>query len=924
LGSDTHTAELPTLLRTKLHRPPITADLVPRPRLLERLEGHRERLLTLVSAPAGYGKTTLVSSWLEACDCPSAWVSLDEDDNDLFLFLTYFLAAIQSMFPEACRETVAMLKAPTLPPTPVLARGLVSELDEIESPFILALDDYHLIRETAVHDLLGELLRHPPQSLHPVLTSRTDPPLNLTRLRARNQVTEIRTPELRFSQAETAAFLEEGLGAPVDTVALKALTKQVEGWAAGLRLISLSLRHRGSLDLSPARLGGDVAYVTDYLMAEVLDSQPPAIQDFLLKTSVLDRLNGPLCDAVCSGETKAPSSSSGSAGAGLDEPECNGQTYLEWLHQTGLFTIPLDDQREWYRYHHLFRQLLRGQSERKLGADGIAALHSRASAWFAQHGLIDEALHHALAAGDTDTATGLVARHRHQAMNQEQWHRLRRWLRLLPREVVENDPQLLIIEAWLLIGWTEMAHVAERVGALLKNLPPESTDTSNLQAEFDTLQSLISYHITDGQQSLALAQRALENLPREFASERGLAVMLESLAYQMLGDLESARSVVWQALTRRAAHHPTYHARVLMTLCFLDSIAADLYGAMQSAEQVLKLGQELNLAESIAHGYYFLGHCHYERNELATAEKCLLPVVKGAYIANLHNFTFSSFALALTYQAQGQPAEAREVVETVVGRAIEMGDVSLLQTAQAFQAELAIRQGNVAAAHLWAKTFSPEPFYVAYRFYVPQTTLPKVLLALDTPDSRGQASDFLSRLRDFFTSIHNYRLLIEVLALQALLHDAQNNEPAVLSTLERAIALAEPGRFIRLFVDLGPKMARLLDRLRRQGVATEYIAQILAAFRGETKDEGRTTNAPALNSSFVAGPSSLVEPLTDRELDVLALLAQRLSNKEIAAQLVISPLTVKKHTVSIYGKLGVKNRRQAVSRSAELGILPER
>ena len=357
-----------------------------------------------------------------------------------------------------------------------------------------------------------------------------------------------------------------------------------------------------------------------------------------------------------------------------------------------------------------------------------------------------------------------------------------------------------------------------------------------------------------------------------------------------------------------------------MTFCFLDSIAADLYGAMQSAEQVLKLGQELNLAESIAHGYYFLGHCHYERNELATAEKCLLPVVKGAYIANLHNFTFSSFALALTYQAQGQPAEAREVVETVVGRAIEMGDVSLLQTAQAFQAELAIRQGNVAAAHLWAKTFSPEPFYVAYRFYVPQITLPKVLLALDTPDSRGQASDFLSRLHDFFASIHNNRLLIEVLALQALLHDAQNNEPAALSTLERAITLAEPGGFNRLFVDLGPKMARLLDRLRRQGVAPNYVTQILAAF--ETEDQRRRTEIPD-SSTLHRPPSPLVEPLTDRELDVLALLAQRLSNKEIAAQLVISPLTVKKHTVSIYGKLGVKNRRQAVSRATELGILPE-
>jgi LuxR family maltose regulon positive regulatory protein len=311
------------------------------------------------------------------------------------------------------------------------------------------------------------------------------------------------------------------------------------------------------------------------------------------------------------------------------------------------------------------------------------------------------------------------------------------------------------------------------------------------------------------------------------------------------------------------------------------------------------------------------------------SEECLLPVVKGAYIANLHNFAFSSFALALTYQAQGRTAEAREVIETVVDRAIEMGDVSLLQTAEAFQAELAIRQGNVAAARLWAKTFSPEPFHVAYRFYVPQITLPRVLLALDTPDSRRQATDFLSRLHDFFTSIHNDRLLIEVLALQALLHDAQNNEAAARSALGRAITLAEPGGFIRLFVDLGPRIAELLDRLRRQGVAPAYVTYILAAFHNETKDQGPMTKGSGSSTEGVIDPSSpvlrpsspLVEPLTDRELDVLALLAQRLSNKEIAAQLVISPLTVKKHTVSIYGKLGVNNRRQAVSRATDLGIL---
>jgi LuxR family maltose regulon positive regulatory protein len=683
------------------------------------------------------------------------------------------------------------------------------------------------------------------------------------------------------------------------------------------------LRQRDSIDLFPARLGGGVPYVTEYLATEILKEQPPAVQAYLLRTSLLDRFCAPLCQAVCLG---CADLSTPEGGAALD-----GQAFLELLARRNLFVIPLDDERTWYRYHHMLRELLQDELRRRLSAGEIAALHCRASAWLAEHGLVEEALHHALAAGDTGIAARLVAEHRHRAMNQEQWHRLRRWLGLLPREVVEGDPQLLIVEAWLLIGWAEMAPVAERVGALLANLDPKSPDTINLQAEFDTLHSLIAYHVTDGPQCLALARRALERLPREYASERGLAVMLKSMAYQMIGDLASARAVVWEALAEKAAHHPTYQARVRMTSCFVDAIAAELDGVLGSAGQVLKLGQELNLAESIAHGYYFTGLCHYERNELDRAERSLLPVVRGAYIANLHNFTFSSFLLALCYQAQDRPAEAREAVETVVERAVDMGDVSLLQTARAFQSELALRQGNVASAHLWARTYSPEPLHVAYRFYVPQITLPRVLLALGTPDSRRQAADVLVRLHDFFASTHNVRLLIEVLALQALRHDACGDEPAALAALERALALSEPGDFIRLYVDLGPRMAGLLEQLRGQGVAPGYIARILVAFGttagGHPVRGQQTTTGPlvldARSSSVVRRPSSPpVEPLTRRESEVLALLAQGLSNKEIAEQLVLATGSVKQYTHRIYQKLGVKNRRQAVRTARDLEILP--
>ena len=377
------------LIYTKLQRPQIPANLVVRPWLLEWPD-QRHRPLTLVSASAGYGKTTLISSWLEAVDSPSAWVSLDEYDDDLIVFLTYFIAAVQTIFPEVGRETLALLGAARLPPLPVLARSLIAELEQLTSPFILVLDDFHVIHDSSIHDLLNELLRHPFQAMHLVIITQRDPPLPITKLRARAQLTEVRTQELRFSATETAAFLQQ-MGIQIDEAAVAALTRKTEGWVTGLRLSALSLRHRGA-ELSLTSLPENTQYVTDYLAAETLSQLEPAIRDFLLKTSILDRLCGPLCDTV----------------VGLDEPERNGQAYLEWLYQQNLFLIPLDDQRKWYRYHHLFQDLLRDQLEQRLNADDIGGLHRRASGWFVQANLIDEALRHNLAAGDDIGAAQLV------------------------------------------------------------------------------------------------------------------------------------------------------------------------------------------------------------------------------------------------------------------------------------------------------------------------------------------------------------------------------------------------------------------------------------------------------------------------------------------------------------------------------------
>ncbi len=456
------------LLRTKLKRPPIVGDHVHRSLLLERLDQRRQRPLTLVTAPAGYGKSTLVSSWLETCDLPAAWLSLDETDNDFHLFLSYLLAAVQTVSPTAGKEIQTILNAPQLPPLSILAGILINELDQIKQAFILTLDDYHVIKNKDIHDLLIEILKHPPHAMHLMLMGRIDPPLPLASLRARGEMTEIRLQDLRFTLEETAEYLQKMLGETIEDSIVELLGKKTEGWVTGLRLAVLSLRHREDLDRILADLPNDNQYVMDYMVAEVLSQQPPTMQAYLLNTSILNRFCAPLCDAICVPAT-------------LPEAcEIHGEEFIEWIVKGNLFVIPLDNERRWFRFHHLFQNLLQRLFTKKISRDDSDALHKQASRWFSENGLVDEALYHSLAAGDIPAAEHLLAQHRHDLMNREQWHQLERWLRLFPAERVEKQAELLLSRAWLdYFYWYSLealAHDLDLAEALASRMPVEEPE----------------------------------------------------------------------------------------------------------------------------------------------------------------------------------------------------------------------------------------------------------------------------------------------------------------------------------------------------------------------------------------------------------------------------------------------------------------
>ena len=894
------------ILATKLHRPEVDENHIHRQSLLERLDQRRSRPLTLVSAPAGYGKSVLASCWLEHCSISSSWLSLDENDNDLHVFAAYFVAAVEKLFHEACRNTRALLNAPNLPSVSALANSLLNELDRIEQPFIIALDDYHRIKETAVHNLLSAMLEHPLLSMHLVIIGRVDPPIPISRLRARSQVTELRTQDLRFTIAETKNFLEQLLEIQIDQATAAAVEEKTEGWVTGLRLAVISMRHRGTLDTALLEPQVDAQYVMEYLFTEVFSHQPSEINQYLMASAILDRFCGPLCKAICMPGVESLSGQN------------SGWEFITWLRQENMFLIPLDADHRWFRFHHLFRKLLFNQLRRHFSSEAINALHAKASAWFAENGLFEEALQHAQAAGDTESASSLVAEFSHQLMNKEQWTRLERSLFQLPRELIDRDPGLLVLEAWLhhiRFNISGVATCVEKIETLIATSPPNThVNIKHVQGHFEVLKGILHYMAADGESTLASSRRALEEIPSHHKRARLFADIFQLGGYHMIGNFKGGLTVYQKAMERHINRDKNYHAMYLANLSLGYWMEADLPALQQTADSLLDVVKEHPLPAAVAWGFYLLGIVHFHRNELQDAEEKLSQVVTAFNAVSPMNFAHSAFALALTYQAQGKPDQAKEVSNSVVHDSIETNNADMLQIAKAFEAELALRQGRLTSASRWLEKYHAKPFFPVFRFYMPQLTAVKILLTQNTTDSRSQAAELLDQLHNFLESIHNNRFRIDVLALQALLHDTRGEDSVAVEKLSLALDLAEPGCFIRLFVDLGPQMADLLKRMIQNNVGVDYAGQILSAFR----EDGHHSISPAPSYPL---SQPLVEPLSARELEIVSLLAQRLPNKEIASKLFIALNTVKKHLGNIYSKLNVSSRREAVEKARKIRII---
>ncbi|MFN2199533.1 MAG: LuxR C-terminal-related transcriptional regulator [Anaerolineales bacterium] len=912
------------ILTTKLTIPPPRPKIVARTRLLGRLlEGFNQtpgfaRKLTLISAPAGFGKTTLLVNWIQELQKASppiaiAWLSLDEGDNDPIRFLMYVTAALQSLLtdrPDATAPPVgtgmmAALQSPQPPPIENLLTTLLNEITALPGKLMLVLDDYHALEAQAIDRALAFLLEHQPPHMHLVIASREDPDLPLARLRVRGQLSELRVADLRFTPEEAAAFLNQLMGLNLSAEAIAALENRTEGWIAGLQLAALSLQGHADPDSFIQSFTGSHHFVVDYLLEEVLHQQPEPIQAFLLHTSILDRLCGPLCDAV------------------LGDPLVPGQATLENLEHANLFILPLDNERRWYRYHRLFADLLRQRLQQKIAAAPYgeepdeSVYHTRASQWYEEQNLAFEAFQHAAAANDIERAARLIDGDGIPLHFRGAVATILDWLNSLPASILDEQPwlrwryaSLLLVngqttgvEAQLNAAETALLGTAELQNPeqVLSRAAALDDASRNLFGLLSTARATLALTRYDIPAMLTHSQRALAYLNSDRVVSRASANWTLGYAYLLSGDLPAARAAYTEAVTISQASGNTF-TTILATIGLGNVYEAEyqLHIAAETFRRVLQIAGDQPL-QIISEAHLGLARVLYEWNELEAAEQHGEAGLQLAqqYDRVLDRFIPAQVFLARLKLARGDAAGAAAQLAKLDQIVHERNFMHRMPEVAAVQVLVQLCQGDLdAAAEL------------AERYALPLSQA-RVFLAQEQP---AAALSILAPLNQQIQAGKLQGELFQVLGLHARALAAVGENEQALQILAELLRLAAPGGYLRTFLDEGPPMARLLYAAYNAGIETAYVRRLLDVFMLDAVEQ---PPAPAAH-----GPETpWIEPLSARELEVLQLIAAGLTNQEIADRLYLSLHTVKAHARNIYAKLDAKSRTQAVARAKTAGIL---
>jgi LuxR family maltose regulon positive regulatory protein len=955
------------LLQTKLFVPPLRPNGVRRPHLTERLDqgiGAGAKL-TLVSAPAGFGKSTLISEWIhlkserygqmdgaEAAAAPTrpgdpkppfpfpahiSWLSLDQGDNELPRFLAYLVAALQEVDDKIGVSLEKRLQAPRLPSVEPLLASLINDIVTTPSPFVLVMDDFHTITALEIYEAVDFLLEHQPPKMHLVIITRQDPSLSLSRLRGRGQVTEIRQTDLRFSTQEMTSFFRHSMSLELTESEIAVLGNRTEGWIVGLQLAALALRGRteskgadgiGASEFV-AGFSGRHHFILDYLTDEVLERQPKSVQRFLLRSSLIERICGPLCDAVVMPlHDLQEDERLSTLNQGNGEPFESSQAILEYLDHANLFLVPLDDERKWYRYHHLFGELLRARVQES-GREDISKLHRQAAIWHEQNGFPSEAVHHSLQTRDFVWAADLIERF---IKDPEIWSSTvlssyLTWLNSLPEQIVQSRPWLRLFASRVRFivgeGRTAQRSLEELELWLLER--PNEPDSGKLLEH--VLADRASYAAVLGEVETArsYARRILAKSPDDEPTSRVRPLSILGLAAIRAGDLMEAHDAFSQALQITLSGGESVRFAAVPLACNLADIQVSkgqLGLALRTCAQALELGTFAGkLIPATGFANLVMGRILYERNDLGAAEKHLRDGLERLGQGGISDsISYMQALLAAVKQAQGDGESASQIVQDAARTASANNIPRLSILLESYQARILLRSGAFDQAAKWAREYQK----IAETEYLREfedLTLVRVLLAQKKLD---QALLKLRLLLQGAEPASRTSTVIEIHLLSGLAQFASGDEDGALRNIRKALALAEPEGYVRIFINEGKSMARLLYNIGRRDPTYPYARHLLSLFEpGIAGPSSRPQTDPtAATKLHDLKPELLVDPLTKRELEVLQHLAEGLSNREIAQRLYLSPNTIRTHTYNLYSKLGVHNRMTAVARARELGLLP--
>ena len=897
------------MLRTKIHRPPVTREHVYRDHLIDLLDKNLYKPCTLVSAGAGYGKSMLVSSWVEKSKIPCAWLSISDDDNDLRIFIEGLTASIGNKFPNVLDHLNDYIEAAELPPLNKIAESLINGLDEIDKEYVLVLDDYHLIQNKQINELIDKLLHFPPQLMQLVLICRSDPFLNLHSLRARSRLNEIRMADLCFNESEIIELLKNCLLIESSIELSQRLMQKTEGWITGLRMLLLMVKEGEDPKEAIEKIYSINPSTTNFLLEEVIINQPEPVRNCLIIMSILNRFCDELIDEVCISKLKVPST------------EISGKDIIQTLLKANLFTISVDHKHKWYRFHHLFQEILQHQLKKQYSIEEINAFHLAASEWFDKNGFKEVAVMHAIEAKEIKAAVDLVIGYRYEMMEKGQIHRFNHLIDLLPENILEETPALLTAKSFIMEYRGQMAEwigFKEKAKALLSKISIESPAVNNIRGEVGTIEGELFLLSGDGKNAYECSQKALELLPATASYALSYAWGTQIVSHQLVNNIEGLAKITIENTLKSEF----FNARIHGWYCIAYAMQGDTVNLKKHAQKSIELSEKNLLHESVVYAKYFLSVAHYLSMEGDRAEPYLQSVVHDPYIARPHFLTNCAFLLSSIYIEKGEVEKADQLMAFIINHTENSKDSLVTAMSKAMQVELAVKENNIEKALLLDKQQDSYVFFPPLWFiYVSQLTPVKLKLAINTTESVTEALQLLSEIEVPLRQTNKNTILIDVLILQAVALKAQEKEKDALLKITEALSLSSFGNCIRTYVDYGIELKDLLAGLSETHEHKAHIRNILEAISVKENKLFEVTKTEQSRKSVYFSVDDTPERLSIRELEVINLVAKGLRNKEIAELLFVQTDTIKQHLKNSFAKLKVPNRLMAVSRAEELNLI---